>query len=333
MRSLFNPRPSPGGRSGCVEPTSIDREARPPSPYLHGLRSRGLPGLPLRPGRAGSACPAASGSYSAGRPPPESLPARNGSPFPRSGPESSSPARRARRVPPAGQERKAPSGVGGSAGPELPRRRPAEEAGRVSFHGPVTLPLLFRLCWRLRGEAKTWRPPKSVGVACGRASGPKAPSLTKPLRRLPGRGGRAGRPAGAPPRQGPFPNRRRRCSFPRRGRRAEQAALDHQEHGQAGPGDRGAAPRPGPAGGGQGDPAGPAEQRADPEGPGHGKRPAGRKGRAWVKPLPPRPFCSVQLPGSPPAENQREAPGHRRLRVRKGHPQQPGAGQDREGHR
>lgn len=52
MRSLFNPRPSPGGRSACVEPTSIDREARPPSPYLHGLRSRGLPGLPLPIGRA-----------------------------------------------------------------------------------------------------------------------------------------------------------------------------------------------------------------------------------------------------------------------------------------
>lgn len=204
MRTLFNPRPSPGGRSPCVEPTSIYREARPPSPYLHGLPSRGLAGLPLRPDRAGSACPAASGSCSAGRPPPESLPARNGvrggaSPRPalpsfRAGEQQPGPSRS--QGAPCRPKKEGPLRVGGSPGPELPRRRPAEEAGRASFHGPVTLPLLFRLCCRLRGEAKTWRPPKSVGVAGGRASGPKAPSLTKPLRLLPGRG--AGRPAGRP---------------------------------------------------------------------------------------------------------------------------------------
>lgn len=51
----------------------------------------------------------------------------------------------------------------------------------------------------------------------------------------------------------------------------EQTAFNHQEHCQAGPGDRGAAPRPGDSGGGQGDPAGPAEQRADTEGPGNGE--------------------------------------------------------------
>nr|KAF6484142.1 endothelial differentiation related factor 1 [Rousettus aegyptiacus] len=44
------------------------------------------------------------------------------------------------------------------------------------------------------------------------------------------------------------------------GRWPEQTAFNHQEHSQARPGDRGAAPRPGDAGGGQGDPAGPAEQ-------------------------------------------------------------------------
>ena len=57
---------------------------------------------------------------------------------------------------------------------------------------------------------------------------------------------------------------------------SEQATLGDQEHGQAGPGDGGAAPPEGLSGGGQGDPAGPAEQRADPEGPGHREYHTGR---------------------------------------------------------
>lgn len=251
MRTLFNPRPSPGGRSACAEPTSIYREARPPT--LICMRSA------RRVGLLGGFRHVVGGSV-----PAEALPPRDGgrpSPDPSSGPESRGPAPGPSRSRGAGRPLPAEKGKTGNA-PVAPRR-----------------------CWRLRGEAKTWRPPKSVGVAGGLAGRSGS---------FPG-GGRAGRPAGAPPSPGRFPSRRR-CSFPRRGRRAEQAALDHQEHGQAGPGDRGAAPRPGPAGGGQGDPAGPAGQGADPEGPGHGKRPRGRARVRRERPPPPLiPRASARL--------------------------------------
>uniref|UniRef100_A0A8C5WPN1 Endothelial differentiation related factor 1 n=1 Tax=Laticauda laticaudata TaxID=8630 RepID=A0A8C5WPN1_LATLA len=145
----------------CLRRAHVNlRRARPPSASLHGLSSRGArPAwvLPARgqPGRLGGV---AAGTGSTPRP------------FP-------VPGRRARRAPPAGQESPPPAG-GGCRLPGMPRNRPAEEvgllpegAGWLSFHRPVTLPLLFRLCWRPSGEAKTWRPPKSVGVAGGRARG------------------------------------------------------------------------------------------------------------------------------------------------------------------
>uniref|UniRef100_A0A670YHF1 Endothelial differentiation related factor 1 n=1 Tax=Pseudonaja textilis TaxID=8673 RepID=A0A670YHF1_PSETE len=113
------------------------------------------------------------------------------SPYPRSGPSRSQGAPCRPRKPASGR------GFGCPGCPEGVRRRKRvlslEGAARLSFHGPVTLPLLFRLCWRPSGEAKTWRPPKSVGVAGGRA-GPSRPRYRSSSGSCPG-GGRAGRPA------------------------------------------------------------------------------------------------------------------------------------------